>query len=134
MHPNTNNRSEDERTVGYVAQLKPAKKRVSAFDFGGTAASKAGQDDGDGGDGKGKKKKGDGEDGSKFEYREVCVYVFFVSFLQSQSTTNMNKRTHQHQHHRQDWGEKFEGTKEGLGLFLLSLATGRAARVPGVSQ
>lgn len=35
---------------------------------------------------------------------------------------------------RQDWGEKFEATKEGLGLFLLSLRTGRVARVPGVRR
>lgn len=68
LQPTPPPRSEDEETVGYVAQLKPQGKRLSAFDAGGTAACKAGQDE----DGKEKK---DGEDDSKFEYREVCPSV-----------------------------------------------------------
>ena len=60
-------RSEDEETVGYVAQLKPQNKRLSAFDAGGTAASKTGQGQGEDRN----KQKKNGEDDSKFEYREV---------------------------------------------------------------
>lgn len=57
-----------------MAQLKPQNKRLSAFDAGGTAASKTGQGQGEDGN-KQKKEKGEGEDDSKFEYREVCASV-----------------------------------------------------------